>query len=110
MGLHLKDQHNNSQLQSKLVHDLDQRLHEKGAHRVPAHVAPPAELSLSYVWTAIFIIGGLVAIFMSLLEHKDPSAIGNNFSSGLLAVVGVIGLAAGVCTAVIGKHAHRQKK
>ena len=106
MGLHLKDQQHNSQLQAKFATDLEKRLHEKGAHKVPAQVVPPAELSMGYVWASILIIGGLVTIFISMLEHRDPSSVNTMLTSGALAVVGVLAIVAGVVSVIISRHHH----
>jgi len=106
MGLHLKDQQHNSQLHAKFATDLEKRLHEKGAHKVPVQVVPPAELSMGYIWASILITGGLVAIFISMLEHRDPSSVNTTFTSGALAAVGVLAIIAGIVSAIISRRHH----
>lgn len=102
MGMYLKQQQRNSQLQDRLASDLDQRLNKKTQPADVPHEEPM--VSFRWVWFVVLTSGGFVAIVLALLQRQDPKVIGGDLNATLLASAGVVCIILGCLSFVIKRH------
>jgi hypothetical protein len=105
MGLYLKQQQENSHLQTQLAEDLQKRLRRPNGHMAATIEPLPDELSISRAWAAIFIVGGVVALLLAFIMHQNPRVI-HGPGTGVLAGIGLASLVAGA----ILRSLHHQKR
>ena len=109
MGLYLKQEQQTTELHKRLVHDLDKRLQGKpvsGASARHVQQTLPTEMSISKMWGAVFIIGGLVGLVLAFIVHQNPNVI-HEPGTKVLTSAGVAAILFGSFLLIIGRRYSR---